>query len=203
MKREIYNTAFKASGNIAEKNIPFEGVFGNDRMLLFHHNICDGWVELFDRADAIHSEIAWRAGYEKFVDGTDAESTTFKEYIQAIASVCRDHGKPSFIVCGKQLLPMLKPELIMPITYRYHNYPAFYAVWNYEGDWKFNPKDEYEGRQQVADTYETILDPCCGYGIILETAHKAILSDINNGCLRSIADSYGLEQIYGTTKNTD
>lgn len=187
-----YNTAYIASGKNASNSKEVFGIYNGGGITVLQHDICTGIHPSMRDADIIHTEIAWEQGYEKFTNNTIAEDTTFNQYLEGIRQLCKGLEIPSFIVCGKKLLKRLDPDRVIPITYRFHSYPAYYAVYNYEGP--ISVKDEFEGRDFVARAGNTILDPCCGYGIIandiLKYSKKGILSDINTECLKYIKETY-------------
>lgn len=194
----MYNTAVKASGSLANNiNKVLEGSYEDGRFLTFQHDICKGVDERFKKCDAIHSEIAWRAGYDKFIDNTIASDTTFDDYINGIVSVCRELSVPAFIVCGKAMLKKMNPDAILKIKYTFHNCDAYYAIYNYNGEME-GVFDEYSGRDWVAKTFNCILDPCCGYGIIANDIIKhnkqGVLSDINVECLEYISNNYMIKE---------
>ena len=194
----LYNTAVKASGNLANNiNRILDNEFKDERFIVFQHDICKGVDSRFRICDAIHSEIAWRAGYSKFTDNTIAKDTTFNEYLDGIVNTCRDLRIPSFIVCGKAMIKRMDPDNVIPIKYTFHNCDAYYAIYNYDRnlDGVF---DEYSGRNWVASNFNCILDPCCGYGIIANDiiAHnkRGVLSDINVECLEYINNNYMVKE---------
>jgi hypothetical protein len=188
----MYNTAVKAHGSIPEGKKVLNEIFTGNGLTVFQHDICKGIVPAFRACDAIHTEIAWVAGYKKFTQGSIAEDTTFDEYCAAIRYLCRELNVPAFIVCGKQNVKKLAPDRIVPVYYAFHRIDALYAVYNYTGD--FSPKDEYEGRDFVARHFGKVLDPCCGFGILAEDLQRhgkqGVLTDINTTCLEYINERF-------------
>lgn len=187
-----YNTAVKARGSVPEGKKILTDTFEGRGLTVFQHDVCRGVDPRFKACDALHTEIAWVAGYEKFTKGSIAENTTFDEYCRAIGKICRELKIPAFIVCGKQNAKKLNPDRIIPVFFRFHRIDALYAVFNYDGS--FSPANEYEGRDFVAKNFDNILDPCCGYGTIAHWIQKygkrGVLSDINTACLEYIRDVF-------------
>lgn len=189
-----YNTA--VGGKVAKGKKLLPDTFACEDLTVFQHDVCKGIDPRFLGADALHTEIAWVAGYDKFTEGTIAQGSTFDEYCAAIGNLCRELKIPAFVVCGKQNARKLNPDRIIPTFYRYHRIDALYAVFNYDGE--FSPINEFEGREFVAQHFNTVLDPCCGYGIIVPTLRKygkrGILSDVNTACLEYIDETFIREE---------
>ena len=187
-----YNTAVKAHGSIPEGKKVCNETFRGNGLTVFQHDICHGVHPLFRKATAIHTEIAWVAGYDKFTKGSIAEGSTFDEYCAAIGNLCRSLKVPAFIVCGKQNVKKLNPDRVRPVWYAFHRIDAMYAIFNYDG--RFSPIDEYEGREFICRHFDVVLDPCCGYGIIAPVIQRhrkqGILSDINVPCLEYVNETY-------------
>lgn len=189
----MYNSAIKAKQSSIPLNTAFSGVYTNDKVTVFKHDVCSGAHELFKNADVIYSETAWRQGYNKFTAGTIAQDTTFNEYIDSLKGIIRELGIPAFLVVGASFIKRLEPDKVVDITFKIHNYPhAKIAVYNYDGD--LDVKDEYELREFIGKHWKTVLNPCCGYGNIIETSEKAICSDINDDCLNYIVETYNLRK---------
>lgn len=188
----MYNTAVKAHGSIPAGKRVSERIAIGRGLTVFQHDVCKGIHPLFRDATAIHTEIAWVAGYERFTRGSIAEGTSYDDYCSAIGNMCRELGVPAFIVCGKQNVAKLRPDRSVPVRYAFHRIDAIYAIFNYEGE--FSPADEYEGREFVCRHFDVVLDPCCGYGIIAPVLQRygkrGILSDINVPCLEYVAETY-------------
>ena len=193
-----YNTAVGTKQMVPREKRNLDEVFTGSGLTVFQHDVCRGIVPAFRSCDAIHTEIAWVAGYKKFTEGTIAEDTTFDEYCEAIRNLCRELKIPAFIVCGKQNVKKLAPDRIVPVRYDFHKIDALYAVFNYEGE--FSPRNEYEGRDFVAQHFDRVLDPCCGFGILAYDLRRyrkeGVLTDINATCLEYINDRF----ILGKTK---
>ena len=187
-----YNTAVKAHGSVPEGKKILTETFAGNGLTVFQHDICRGIAPAFRNCGAIHTEIAWVAGYRKFTQGTVAEGTTFDGYCAAVRDLCRDLKVPAFIVCGKQNVKKLSPDRIVPVRYAFHGIDALYAVFNYDG--AFAPRDEFEGRDFVARNFDNVLDPCCGFGILAEDllryGKKGVLTDINTTCLEYVRDRF-------------
>lgn len=183
-----YNTAVKARGSIPEGKKILSQTFAGNGLTVFQHDICTGIAPAFRDCDALHTEIAWSAGYKKFTQGSIAEDTTYDEYLAAVANLCRELKIPAFVLCGKQNVKRLQPDRTVPVFFDFHKTEALYAVYNYDGD--FSPKDEYGARDFVARNFTNVLDPCCGYGILAESllrhGKKGVLSDINTTCLEYV-----------------
>lgn len=181
-----YNTAVKAG--VPKGKLVLPDTFTCEDLTVFQHDVCKGIDPRFRECGAMHTEIAWVAGYGKFTEDTIAQGSTFDEYCAAIGNMCRELKIPAFVVCGKQNVRKLAPDRVIPTFYLYHRIEALYAVFNYDGD--FAPIDEFRGRDFVAEHFDNILDPCCGYGIIIPSLRKygkrGVLSDINTACLEYI-----------------
>ncbi len=152
----------------------------------FVHNILNGTDERFLYADAIYSEISWQKGFEKFMKRANVEDfRTYKEYIDSIIAVVKWLGVPTILICGK--------TGITGYDWKHETY--FSAVKCKAVAYGFNCKkvkfdttDLY--MDYLAETKETLLDFCCGYGNILRFCDlhdtKFICSDINEDCINYI-----------------
>ena len=192
----IYHTA---THNGANKQDPAHNVdsmihTGNG-ITVFQHDICKGLDAhgLFKKCDAIHSELAWRAGYDAFTDGTIADGSTFNDYLDGIVRCIRELGLPAFILCGKAMVKRLDPDRAINVRYSYHGFDdARYAIYAFDGD--FDVKDEVQGRDFVTTHFKNVLDFSCGYGSLADAAVRngcnATLSDINTDCIQYVARFY-------------
>lgn len=191
----IYHTAMhrKAHHQDPDHNVDSLIHSGNG-ITVFQHDICKGVDNhgLFRKCDAIHSELAWRAGYNDFTNGTIADGSTFNDYLDGIVKCIRELNVPAFILCGKAMLNRLAPDKAVSVKYAYHKCDAWYAIYNFDGD--FDVKDEVQGRDFVTTHFKNVLDFSCGYGSLAEAAIrnncKATLSDINTDCIQYVARFY-------------
>ncbi len=138
----------------------------------------------------IYTMIAWRQGYKKFTENTIAKNTSFTQYLNGIMNIINALRLPSFVMCGKDILKTLQPQRVKELYTVEYKEPYLYAIWNYN---KPIPRTSKELEEQLANEYETVLNPSCGYGSIAYRFRKAILSDINTVCLDYIIETFGLK----------
>lgn len=193
--RKLHNTAVSTAGQHADNSIKvLNGVFFGKNVTTFQHDLCTNTPELFKTADAIYSEVAWKNGYRKFVDGSIAENTTFDLYIKSIVRVVKELNVPAFILCGRQMLKRLQPDRYIGIKFAFHNdYPAYIAIYNFH-DGIAQIVDEADMLDFIFERFNNVLDFSCGYGetgmyaVIHEK--KCILTDINAKCIDYIAQKW-------------
>ena len=190
----MYNSAVSARKSLAGFETKFEGVWGNDNITVFKHDICTGMNDLFRNADAVYSSLAWKNGYEKFTHGSIAEDTSFDDYINGLKKTIRELGIPAFLICGSSFVKKLEPDMDIDIFFKLHNYPhARVAIYNYSR--LECVRDEDALRDYVGRHFRTVLDPSCGYGNLIPYCQNTILSDINDDCLNHIVKQYNLSKM--------
>lgn len=196
--RKGYGLYHTAVGTYQTKQYtPLDGIYRSDNITAFTWDACRGYHDAFGKADCIYIEPSWLNGYKKFIAGTEAQNTTYKNYLDGIKQIIYKLNVPTFCLCGSQVCKMLKPDVIHAIDFVFHNSKTEMAIWNVSEPLPFHT--EVEAREWVCDKYNCILDFSCGYGIIAEPVlshnKKAILTDINPDCIRYIVDKYSLERM--------
>lgn len=184
-----YHSAMGKHGGIA-KSVPVldERVYSYRGNCVLQHDVCDAEIpERFYRADAVFTVMSWRAGYNKFTENTIAKDTDFNQYCEGISSILEALKKPSFVITNKNFIKRIKPQRIEHIRYDRYGSDDICAIWNYEGD---TPNNTTELMRFIGDTFDTVLDFCCGYGEIAHYVKHFILSDVNTGCLEYVRKTY-------------
>ena len=97
---------------------------------------------------------------------------------------------PTFILSGKQIARMLHPHRQHDVFMSEYGVQNVYSVWNYDGRL---PDNSNKLEDFVGENFEWVLDFSCGYGEIMEHCKKAVLTDVNTGCIAYIVDKYGLQ----------
>jgi len=162
----------------------------SDGSIVFKHDILDGYHRLFDGADVIYSEPAWRHGFEKFMQRAGAKGD-FNTYLAAIRGMITELDIPAYVVMGIQMKRRLAPDHIIPI--KLHGYKCLLGVWN-DSDSKTTVADvttNYDAVDCITKKYKTVLDFCCGYGntaLAAKTHNKNfVCSDVNGKCVYYVA----------------
>lgn len=149
------------------------------------HDICEGAVPLFHEADCIYSEIAWKAGYEAFTDGTEAEGSSHGDYLAGMLSCIYELKVPTLIVCGKREARVLRPHAQKPVRFTYHHCPAVLAAWY--TDIPEEIATDTDARDWIIASHECVLDPCCGFGNTARVAvcmgRRGIMADVDTECV--------------------
>jgi hypothetical protein len=189
----LIHSALSGKGGICpssdKKN---EQRFYNDRIIAFQHDVCDPIVPIeFSLAKAIHVVIPWRDGYQKFVEYTIAKDSSFADYLDGMMGIINLLKIPTFILSGKQIGRTMKPDRLHEAYMSNYGGRSVYSVWNYGGVLP-NSADEIE--DFVGSEYGWVLDFSCGYGEIADHCKKAILTDVNTGCIDYIVSKYKLER---------
>lgn len=190
-KEHHYHSTMSRFGGI-DKNVDYidRNVYTNGTVTALQHDInSEDIPKEFYEADAIYVEMSWRAGYKKFVEGSVAEGSTFKDYCQSIKRVAETLGVPTFIITNRNFLKNLQPQRTEEILYDVYDSNDICAIWNYDGE---IPNHSDELSKLVCNTYGTVLDFCCGYGRLADYGTKCILADINYGCIQDIKEHYKL-----------
>lgn len=199
---ERYNSALRNKMNIP-KSIIDPKVYRFGKMTVFQHDICSGMCEEFMKAGVIYSELSYPNGYERFTRETQAEGSSYSNYLDGLAYVIGVLKVPTFLVIGNYSSAYLKPHRVKPIKFQIHNADTLCIVYNYEDKLEFT--SEIECREFVCRSFDNILDPCCGFGIIAKTAlnygRRVILSDINSACIYYIFGRYGAIYEQGKANN--
>ena len=196
MRYGRYNTAVRSAKDGAREHerVSIDGgpeICGG--VLSLVHDICKGPAREFNGADAIYSEIAWKAGYETFTEGTDAQGSSHGDYLAGLLSVIHTLKVPAYIVCGKHETRLLHPHESKPIKFVYHGSPAMLCAW-----FTAIPESistDIEALEHILGSCGTILDPCCGFGNTMLRALKhgrsCVMADVDPECVayvRKIAD---------------
>lgn len=187
-----YHTAVGKYETKTSKSL--DGIYRSQLVTSFVWDVCNGMNEEFKSANCIFVEPSWMKGYHKFTNGTIAENSTFRQYLNGIQSIIKSLKVPTFLLCGKQVCQMLKPDFTMQIYFLYHDYITEMAIWNVKENLPF--QNEVQARDYISQKYDYILDFSCGYGSIADPAIQkgkhVILSDINTDCIEYIINKYKL-----------
>lgn len=175
---------------------PIVGIYRSDNITAFTWDVCNGFHNEFSNADCIYVEPSWLQGYKKFIAGTEAQNTKYKNYLDGIREIVKRLNVPTFLLCGYQVCKMLKPPIVYEMHFVFHGCKTYMAIYNTESNLPFT--NEVEAREYVSEKYNCILDFSCGYGTIADPVvrnnKKAILSDINTDCIHYIIDKYSLKK---------
>lgn len=195
--RENYGKYHTAVGDYSLKDVyDISGIYRSDNITTFTWDVCKGFHQEFAKADCIYVEPSWLPGYKKFTAGTEAENSTYKNYVAGIKEIVKKLNVPTFCLCGYQGCKMLKPDIIYEMYFVFHDCKTYMAIWNVDGNIPFG--NEVEARKYVAQKYNCILDFSCGYGIVadevVKNGKKVILSDISSDCIHYIIDKWSLKK---------
>lgn len=162
--------------------------------VVFQHDITEGKYELYQKADVIYSEPAWKDGYDKFINRAGFENEEgyegFKKYLYHIKKTISELNIPTYIIMGKHMLKYLDPDRTEKVNL--HGYGCLVGLYN---NAKLdNIKNNEDVLQYVVENYNNILDFSCGYGNVAREASKQnkkfICSDINSKCIYYVASNF-------------
>ena len=166
------------------KNLDFYYLGGNT---VIQHDLTEGTLPIFKKADVIYSEPAWQRGYELFKNRAQIKDSqnTFKKYLLSIKEAIEELKKPSFIVSGKHMLKTLSPDHVTEIDL--HGYKSYLSIWNHK---PMSFKDNFACMDKLSEEFPCVLDFSCGYGITAEYFNSWVLSDINKKCVYYVAKKF-------------
>lgn len=147
------------------------------------HNIIDGPLPIFKKADVAYTEPAWRQGYETFANRTDEDVKTHNEYLKAIQDYAESTDKPVFIIGGKHMTKIIKPHHTVEDV-KLHGYKSLLFIWNHE---PIEAKDNKEVIEYLSKKFNCVLDFSCGYGNAAKEFKNFVCADVNKKCIYYIA----------------
>ena len=145
----------------------------------------------FQNADVMYSEPAWPSGLKVFNKRAGREISA-DDYYDGLNRIIARIQSPAVLVCGKSVANKLK-GYSQVIDTKLNGDKCVAYLWNIK-----IPK-EYRSHEMLilkylAEHYETILDPCCGYGRAGEEftrrGKKFIMSDYDAGCIGYLKHKY-------------
>lgn len=181
-RRMIYHSALlEELGDLKELNL-----YQNKGNITFQYDINKGYNSIFDKANCIYIEPAWRDGYYKFAKRAGVFNAEFNDYLDNIRIVIEMFNKPSFVVMGKHMIKRLAPDDTIPI--KLHGYGCYVGVYNstIKGEFKTN----YDFMEYISTRFNCVLDFCCGYGNTLRYFKRFVASDVNSKCVYYVAKKY-------------
>jgi hypothetical protein len=159
--------------------------YQNEKSFAISHNITDGILFEYYKADVIYSEPAWRSGYNLFSSRANSKNNNYNLYLESMLKCIKELKKPSFIITGKHAINKLNPDFVTEI--KLHEYSSLLAIWNYE-EIKF--KNNSEAIEFISKKFNTVLDFNCGYGNAISKFNNFIASDVNKKCIYYIAKNF-------------
>lgn len=158
----------------------------NGNSLVKYHDINNGIINEFYNCDVIYSEPSWRKGYLEFSKRAYLKiNKNFNDYLMSIQHVVNELKKPSFIIGGRHMLNILKPDHLINI--KFNGFDAITMIWNHE---KINVSSNLELIEIISKKYNKVLDFSCGYGFHLKKFRYFVCTDINKKCVYYIAKKY-------------
>lgn len=181
-RRMIYHSALQEElSNLKELDS-----YQNNGNTVFQYDINNGYNNIFDKADCIYIEPAWRDGYYKFAKRAGVFNAEFNDYLDNIREVIVKFNKPSFVVMGKHMIKRLAPDYTIQI--KLHGYGCYVGVYNSNINGEF--KTNYDFMEYISTKFNKVLDFCCGYGNTLKYFKSFIACDINKKCVYCVAKEY-------------
>lgn len=144
-------------------------------------------------ADVLYAEPAWQRGFETFNQRAKVEDgRTYKVYARNVAALV-DTGKPTVIIWGRHAERFLPEyESAIPVWLDRHSAVA-YLFNNVQVP--ETVRTTLDVMHALADRYEVLGDPCCGWGntarIATEHGKRFVVSDFNPYCIGHIATKHG------------
>jgi len=183
-----YHSALKRVGDLPIDESLNRFVQGNNQV--FTYDMTNEIPQSFFEADMIYAELAWKAGFKKYMDKVD-KLGNFEFYVRSVEKIITTLKIAAYLIIGKHHLKILNPHRIRPI--KQHDYNAILA--SYYTDYRPIGKTNYDVMDEICKLdFTTILNFNCGYGNIVRyaLAHSKnfICSDINPHCVYFVAKSY-------------
>lgn len=159
----------------------------NGSVALVHDLAASGLAPEYSDCDAIYTEMAWPAGYDKFVTRSGSAAAGWQDYLDEIIVLSREK-RPFVLTCGslvtRRMSPWAQSEHEITLGGQRARVMAFNTT--------LGPcATQEDALEQLADRFERIGDPCCGYGltgrIALLHGKRFVMSDINPKCIGYIA----------------
>lgn len=188
-----YHSAVKGVGGDSIDQCEPLDRYAADGSVAVQHDIHDGMLPVFESATAVYAEPAWRNGYEKFMEKAmeDPPENGFERYMMSLNNLIEDLGVPAFVVGGKNNLNWLKPHDLHEVEFEAHNTDCFLLLWNGADPPRYDAQTVAGCLNYVADTYDTVLDPCAGTGrlarAMADRDKQFVCADVNGRCIRFIA----------------
>lgn len=157
--------------------------------VVFAWDVLDGAHPYFREADALYTEPSWRQGYSRFLARAGcAGSSAFPGYLAALKKVIEELQVPTYVFMGKHMRRGLSPPLVVtPVKKGFLD--GLVGIW-YTSAPARALSDPDSWIEFVCDSYEVILDPCCGYGNVAAAARRFVCSDINRRCVYYVAKTF-------------
>lgn len=147
----------------------------------------------YDACDVLYTEMAWRPGYQRFIERAGASASTFVDYIAALVSVIQQSLMPVCMVTGPALVryfpvPTQRLHLLFPdALHKGGRCEALVYRTNVCADLRYTT----DLVLYLADRFRVVGDPCCGYGntgrAFATRGGRFVLSDFNPRCIGWVA----------------
>lgn len=187
-----YHTAVGDFVNLGLKGLDRYEFNGN---IAVTHDITEGGLPEFEKADCIYTEPCWRPGYEKFAKIAGVKpKVSYNDYLKMNALVARNLGKPAFILSGKAMLKALDADDVVDIYILQHKVWAYMNIFNSDRKEIEGCKSNEDVIESLSKKYKTILDYNAGYGNICSHVANGggyfICSDLCSTAIEYIARKY-------------
>lgn len=143
--------------------------------------------EMLRRADVLYAEPPWRFGYDEFARRAGRPNRmVWKDLMELFGVEVRRSGLPAVVICGKVARDRLRPDAAVPAWL--NGQACLACLWKLE----IAPGlDATAILSDLAQRFETVGDPFCGYGRsarVFAAAGKSYVStDFSTECIGRIS----------------
>lgn len=127
------------------------------------HNVTQNLPREMDRCDVIYSDPPWQQGYDIFNQRAGIKtSLPYSTFIRILGTAIEASRKPAVLVLHMGAVKHLpSPTRVRHVIFSPHKCQAIAAEYGETGVTADNTNDILA---QLAERYQCVGDPCCGYG---------------------------------------
>jgi hypothetical protein len=161
------------------------------------HDVTLGLPIQMYACDVLYSELPWKDGYAEFNRRADAainrrplNRLTYEEWCYRLSVTLARWDRPFVLVAGRAALRHMAAEWVAPCDLNGSTAVAFGA-----GLPAIHRRTADDVLASLADRYQCVADPCCGYGrsarAFAERGKSFVVSDHNPRCIGYIKTHAG------------
>ena len=181
--RKDYHSAF-----YPEQPAPERHGYYSPRGIALAHDLTSGPLpKEYGRCDVLYTDPPWRSGYDEFALRAGVLVPSYHDFMDALVDAIPP-GIPAVVVTGLHAAMHFGTEY-RPFRVRLNEHEAI--AYSRGVDVPEGMTAEQLGRT-LADRYQCVGDPCCGYGNtarwFVQAGKRFVVSDINPRCIGYIAE---------------
>lgn len=164
--------------------------YENKHGVAFVHDLTEDYFpDEFFRADVVYSEISWTQGFDVFQEraGNAENKGMVYKYLLNVKRCIEELDVPGYIIGGKRLMRLLKPEDIHKVYWEFHGIQVYALLFNGADLPRYETKTQMDVLGFVAKNYGCVLDYSCGYGNTalkcIDEGAEFVMSDVNPKCI--------------------